>query len=53
MTKLLLFVVQPDIVVVCDQTKLDEKGCRGAPDLIIEITSRESLPHDSKTKLYP
>ena len=30
-------VVQPDILVVCDPEKLDEKGCRGAPDLVIEI----------------
>jgi len=32
-------VVQPDIYVVCDLSKLDEKGCLGAPDLIIEIVS--------------
>jgi Uma2 family endonuclease len=32
-------VVQPDICVVCDLDKLDEKGCQGAPDLIIEILS--------------
>jgi len=32
-------VVQPDIVVVCDKEKLDDRGCNGAPDLIIEITS--------------
>lgn len=30
-------VVQPDIVVVCDKNKLDDKGCVGAPDLIIKI----------------
>lgn len=32
-------VVQPDICVVCDRSKLDEAGCLGAPDLIIEILS--------------
>ncbi|QBN19947.1 Uma2 family endonuclease [Flavobacterium nackdongense] len=32
-------VVQPDLCVVCDTNKLDEKGCVGAPDLIIEILS--------------
>ncbi|WP_194975263.1 Uma2 family endonuclease [Aquiflexum lacus] len=32
-------VVQPDICVVCDRNKLDEAGCVGAPDLIIEILS--------------
>ncbi len=32
-------VVQPDLLVVCDPDKLDEKGCKGAPDLIIEILS--------------
>jgi Uma2 family endonuclease len=32
-------VVQPDICVVCDETKLDDKGCVGAPDLVIEILS--------------
>jgi len=32
-------VVQPDICVVCDRSKLDEAGCIGAPDLIVEILS--------------
>ena len=32
-------VVQPDIVVVCDPSKLDERGCKGAPDIVIEISS--------------
>ena len=43
-------VVQPDILVVCDQNKLDEKGCRGAPDLIIEIISPFSIVKDLKEK---
>jgi Uma2 family endonuclease len=32
-------VVQPDLCVVCDPSKLDERGCAGAPDLVIEILS--------------
>lgn len=33
-------VVQPDICVICDKSKLDDAGCIGAPDLIIEILSK-------------
>ncbi|MDN3690508.1 Uma2 family endonuclease [Cyclobacterium jeungdonense] len=40
-------VVQPDICVICDPEKLDERGCLGAPDLIVEILS----PSNSKTEL--
>ena len=40
-------VVQPDLCVVCDADKLDERGCWGAPDLIIEILS----PGNSKKEL--
>jgi len=32
-------VVEPDIVVICDPSKIDERGCNGAPDLVIEILS--------------
>lgn len=32
-------VVQPDICIVCDPAKLDDYGCNGAPDLIVEILS--------------
>jgi Uma2 family endonuclease len=32
-------VVQPDVCVVCDLTKIDSKGCIGAPDLVIEVLS--------------
>lgn len=32
-------VVEPDISIVCDKSKLDEKGCMGAPDMIVEILS--------------
>ncbi len=43
-------VVQPDICVVCDLTKLDDNGCLGAPDLIIEIVSPSNTKHDVVTK---
>lgn len=32
-------VVQPDLCVICDPSKLDERGCNGAPDLVVEILS--------------
>ena len=43
-------VVQPDLVVVCDGNKLDERGCKGAPDLIIEILSPYTAGKDMKIK---
>ncbi len=47
-------VVQPDIAVICDISKLDDKGCIGAPDLIVEILSLNSTKRDieEKFKLY-
>ena len=47
-------VVQPDIAVICDESKLDDRGCNGAPDFIIEIESPSSITHDSihKFNLY-
>jgi len=47
-------VVQPDIVVVCDPTKLDDKGCIGAPDLIVEVSSPNTskLDLEKKFSLY-
>ena len=44
-------VVEPDISVVCDRNKLDKHGCKGAPDLIVEILSPSSLRHDRLVKL--
>jgi Uma2 family endonuclease len=44
-------VVQPDIVVVCDPAKLDEKGCKGAPDLVVEIVSPSTVQKDLKEKM--
>jgi Uma2 family endonuclease len=42
--------VEPDIVVICDSAKLDERGCNGAPDLIIEILSPSTTRKDQKVK---
>jgi len=39
-------VVQPDICVICDLSKLDEKGCIGAPDLVVEVLSPSTLKYD-------
>ena len=44
--------VEPDISVICDTSKLDEKGCHGAPDWIIEIVSPSSKSRDYMTKLF-
>jgi len=43
-------VVQPDISVICDKAKLDERGCRGAPDWIIEVLSPATAGHDQIVK---
>lgn len=43
-------MVEPDISVVCDGGKLDKHGCKGAPDLVIEILSPSTRRHDRLTK---
>ena len=43
-------VVEPDITIVCDQTKLDNKGCKGSPDLIMEIISDSTGRRDKLDK---
>ncbi len=43
-------VVQPDICVVCDRNKLDERGCIGAPELVIEILSPGNAKNEFKYK---
>lgn len=43
-------VVQPDICVVCDPAKLDDRGCVGAPDWIVEILSPGNTARDTKIK---
>lgn len=44
-------VVQPDISVICDPDKIDEKGCNGSPDLIIEVLSPATAKKDKGEKL--
>ena len=43
-------MVEPDITVVCDPSKLDDIGCKGAPDLVMEILSPSTQRHDRFTK---
>lgn len=43
-------VVQPDLCVICDETKLDDRGCIGAPDLVIEILSPGNSKREMKDK---
>ncbi len=44
-------VVQPDLCIICDPSKLSNKlGCDGAPDLVIEILSSGNTKHEMKTK---
>jgi len=43
-------VVQPDLCVICDTDKLDEQGCNGAPDWIIEILSKGNSKREMQIK---
>ncbi len=43
-------VVQPDVCVVCDLSRLDERGCLGAPDLVVEIQSPSTAKYDLTDK---
>jgi Uma2 family endonuclease len=47
-------VVQPDLTVICDPSKITEKGCEGVPDLIIEVLSPSTAKKDrgQKKRLY-
>ena len=44
--------IEPDISVICDKNKLTEKGCSGAPDWIIEVTSPSDPQRDYGIKLF-
>lgn len=44
--------VEPDVSVICDPSKLNDKGCNGAPDWIIEVISPSSRQLDYSTKLF-
>ncbi len=43
-------VVQPDLAVICDASKLDDAGCRGAPDWVIEVLSPSTAARDQLQK---
>ena len=43
-------LLEPDISVICDPSKLDDIGCKGAPDLVMEILSPSTQRHDKLTK---
>lgn len=44
--------VEPDLIIVCGKDKVDEKGCHGAPDFVIEIVSSSSRTMDYVRKLH-
>ena len=44
-------MVEPDISIVCDQSKIDKHGCKGAPDMVAEILSPSTQRHDRLVKL--
>ena len=43
-------LLEPDITVVCDPAKLDDQGCKGAPDMVVEILSPSTQRHDRLVK---
>ena len=43
-------VVQPDLSIICDPDKLDDRGCIGPPDMIVEITSPKTVDRDVNEK---
>lgn len=47
-------VLQPDVLVVCDPSRLDRRGVRGAPDLVVEVLSSATASHDHvwKRRVY-
>lgn len=45
-------IVEPDIFVICDKNKLTDKGCSGAPDLVVEIVSPSTQQVDYGIKLF-
>jgi Uma2 family endonuclease len=48
----ILTVVQPDLAIVCDENKIDAKGCLGPPDVMIEVLSPSSAYRDETEKLH-
>lgn len=43
-------VVQPDLCIICDKSKLDKRGCIGAPDLVVEILSPGNTKKEMREK---
>ena len=43
-------VVQPDLCIICDLSKIDEAGCFGAPDFVAEIISKSTSKKDMNDK---
>lgn len=43
--------VEPDVSVICDPSKLDDRGCNGAPDWVVEIVTESSRTMDNLIKL--
>ncbi len=46
----IITVLQPDICVICDKAKLDDRGCIGAPDIVVEILSPGNNSKELKNK---
>jgi Uma2 family endonuclease len=44
-------VLQPDVFIVCDKSKIKERGIEGAPDLVVEVTGKSSYQRDYLLKL--
>ena len=44
--------LEPDISVICDRDKISDRGCEGAPDLVIEVVSPSTKEKDYSDKLY-
>ena len=44
-------MVQPDVFIVCDRGKIDERGVRGAPDWIAEVLSPSTASYDQSVKI--
>ena len=44
--------VQPDLSVICDSNKIDDRGCCGAPDLIVEVLSEATAGRDEEAKFF-
>jgi Uma2 family endonuclease len=45
-------VVQPDICVICDPSKLDDRGCIGAPDMVVEVNSPSTTKREMNQKFF-